>query len=386
MVPGRLRAPLKDLPMSVATPLPPVPPTPESPDAEAPRPGLKARLKRSLQARPGLWSAYWNTKQQIKRVAMLRYFLYDMRHTYRAMFWPTAHTERRMLSAELLFQYHKLEKGLVMPGPRRLFGVEPAMAVMALLRRWIAAGHARTDPVYLGALETLHAYRERLVAHALDPRGSVLPIVERVLRDMPERAAELATPRPLPPARAAQAGTAHAGYESFAQLAEGRRSVRDFLPEAIDAEIVAQAVAAAQLAPSACNRQPCRVFVVSDPERKRELLSFQNGNRGFGHLIPHVAIVTADEEGFFDASERHEPYIDGGLFAMSFILALRDLGVSSCCLNWCVPPENDRQVHRRFALPASQRIVMLIGFGKAAEDVLVPRSPRRARDDVLHFL
>lgn len=355
--------------------------TPNTPGASRPR-GFKQRLKARLQAVPPLWSAYWRGKQQLKRLWLMRFFAYDIAQTYRAMFWPECHQGRNTLAAALLFQYHKLEKGLVMPGPLRLFGVDPARAVMSLARQWRAAGLPVEDPIYLGALETLNAYAERLASNGLDSRGEVTALLHMFLAESPQREGAVATPMPLP---AWPAATTLAQC-SFATLAQARRSVREFLPDAVPKEVVTAAVASAQLAPSACNRQPCELHIVSSPEQKAELLAYQNGNRGFGHLAPHVAICTADEQCFFDASERHEPYIDGGLFAMSFILALRDQGVGSCCLNWCVPPANDRAVHRLFGLPKSKRIVMLIAFGYAPEHCLVPRSPRREIRSVVHFL
>jgi len=357
-------------------------PVTNSQSASIKRASLKARIKSAVQGQPRLWSIYWRTKQQIRRVLLLRFFMYDIRHTYRAMYWGEGHIERVTLAAELLFQYHKIEKGLVMPGPQRLFSIEPALAVMALSRRWITTGHGRADPVFIGAVETLAAYARRLQGGGLDPKGSVLPKVLAFLDEVPERNADLATPRPLPGLRAKDGA---GRFASFAELALARRSVREFKSQPVPENILAGAAQAAQLAPSACNRQPCQLTIVSAEKDKHVLLAHQNGNRGFGHLAPHLAIVTSDERCFFDASERHEPYIDGGLFAMSFILSLRDQGVSSCCLNWCVPPTTDRAVHRMFGIAESHRIIMLIAIGYAHENCMVPRSPRRAITDVLTY-
>lgn len=348
----------------------------------SPKLGLKARLKRALKSKPRLWSLYWRTKQQILRVLLLRYFMHDMRVTYRAMFWHEAHTKWETLSSELLFQYHKIEKGLAMPGPHRFFGMEPALATMALCDRWIAVGHDRGDPVFIGAIETLRAHEQRLRMEDLDAEGKLLPNLQSFLRGVAERDESLATPQALRARIGSQRGDAF----SFSDLAVARRSVRQFLPEPVSADILRAAARDAQLSPSACNRQPCRLRIVSGADDKRALLRHQNGNRGFGHLVPHVAILTADARCFFDASERHEPYIDGGLFAMSFILSLSDKGVASCCLNWCVPPATDRTVHRTFEIPPSEQIIMLIAIGLAPGDCVVPRSPRRTADSVLRFI
>lgn len=340
---------------------------------------LKARLKRALQSQPMLWTIYWNTKQELLRLALLRYYIYDIRHTYRYMHWPTGHKARQTLSSALLFQYHKLEKGLVMPGKRRFFGADPADATMKMLQRWQAMDYDRSDPVYVGAIETLRGYRNRLHEGALDQGDKVISRLDDFLSSVNEADVALSTPQNL----SAINVNHNTAAEAFRALAEARRSVRDYRPDPVPDAVLREAVRMAQLSPSACNRQPWRVYLVSDTERKQQLLSYQNGNKGFGYLAPHIAIVTADEQCFFDASERHEPYIDGGLFSMSFILALSAQGVGSCCLNWCVPPANDKAVHRLFQLPDSQRIMMLIAIGYAPDNCMVPRSPRRDTDAVL---
>jgi nitroreductase len=341
---------------------------------------LKASVKQFVQRHPCAWGLYWTIKQQLVRIALMRYFLYDIKHTYRAMHWAVGHAGRDTLSAELLFQYHRLEKGLVMPGPKRIHGLEPLATTMALVQRWEEACHDVSGPIFIGALATLRAYRARLNSYKLDPEGRIQPRLDAFLTKRAHVHPEPITPRALPEV---------AGEESarwFKSLAEARRSVREFRPEAVPEGILADSVCIAQLSPSACNRQPCRVYVVSDPDRKRELLAYQNGNRGFGYLAPHVAIIAVEEKCFFDASERHEPYIDGGLFAMSLILALRAHDVSTCCLNWCVPPHHDEAVHRLFDLPWSQRIVMLVAIGYASENCMVPLSPRRSTESIMRSL
>ena len=340
---------------------------------------LKQRLKAGLKKSPRLWGSYWRFKQELLRLWMLRNFVYDIGNTYRAMFWVPGSHERTTLAAALLFYFHKLEKGMSMPGPRRLFGQEPASEVMALLRKWRGAALSETDPVYLGALETLHGFVAHLDRHGLDPKGGISATVRHFLTGFGQRAPHLVTPVGLPPVNL-HGNTAHG---VFSQLAMARRSVRDFDEQPVPAEALLEAVRLAQLSPSACNRQPCRVYAVRDVETKKQILSYQNGNRGFGDRIPVVLVITADESCFFDASERHQPYIDGGLFSMSLCFALTALGLASCCLNWCVPVSNDRAVHAILGIRASERIVMFIATGYASATCAVPRSPRRDETEVL---
>lgn len=345
---------------------------------------IKAKLKSTLQSYPSLWRIYWRTKQEIKRFILLRFFFYDMKYSYNAMFWPIGQSAKKTLSAELLFQYHKLEKGLVMPGASRLFGIEPAIATMNLMARWKESGHDLNDNIFMGALETLYAYELKIRDNQLDPQAIIIPKVSSFLKEYVflGRKHVLTTPYMLPNEHFSHNQVD--AFDAFQTLAEARRSVRNFVSEAVVPRLVIEkAINMAQLSPSACNRQPCNVYIATEQDKKNKILALQNGNKGFGHLAPHIAIITADERCFFDASERHEPYIDGGLFAMSFILALRAQGVGSCCLNWCVPPHVDLEAHRLFNLDPAHRIIMLIAFGYAPEGCMVPRSPRRDVSEVL---
>jgi len=338
---------------------------------------VKQSLKHWLQRHPGVWKRYWRMKQEVLRLAAIRYFLYDIRNTRRWMFWSVLGRDREALAAELIFQYHKLEKGMCIPGPKRLFGLDPAAAVMTLLRRWIAAGHPTADPVYVGAIATLEGYVGHLQRYELDAKGQILPAVSAFLAERHARTSQLETPIRLP------AIHPDADAVSFQRIANARRSVRNFDPTPVPSNLIEQAVQLAQLSPSACNRQPCRVYVLTDEKLKAAALLFQNGNRGFGHLAPVVLIITSDQCCFFDASERIQPYIDGGLFSMSLCLGLTSLGLASCCLNWCVPPKNDLAVHKLIGIPESERIIMMMAVGYAPDQCIVPRSPRRDLSEVL---
>lgn len=348
----------------------------------ADKPSLKNRLKQAMQANPAIWGCYWRVKQELKRLAMLRYFLQDIRYTYRFMFWPLEQREAWALSAELLFQYHKLEKGLIMPGTPRLFGLEPAASVMILIERWTRAKLPQQDPVFQGAIETLRCYLARLNEGQLDSRQVIAPKIAQFLQSfdgLPQQAS-LTTPyKPTLPSDVSEEMLS----TTFEALAKVRRSVRNFRSEPVDTSVLEKAIALAQLSPSACNRQPCGVILIHEPTLRAQLLALQNGNKGFGHLAPHIAVITTDERSFFDATERHEPYIDGGLFAMSFLFALRSNGIGSCCLNWCVPPSVDIAAHRLLNLHPARRIVMLVAIGYPEIDSLVARSPRRDTENIL---
>jgi nitroreductase len=299
------------------------------------------------------------------------------------MHWSVAKAKRSIISSELLFQYHKLEKGLVMPGPKRLFGLAPARATMALISKWKCTEFVdENDSIYRGAIGTLQSYYDRIVDYQLDENNVITDELNNFLATYCCERAAYNTP-----CEVIQLDVAEANYsQQFSLLMNARRSVRTFSDEHVASDLLENVVRISQLSPSACNRQPVKVTIVNDPILKQKLLSHQNGNIGFGHLAPHIAVIATDANCFFGATERHEPYVDGGLFSMSFILALKSHNISSCCLNWCVKPKTDKAAHKLLGLDPSLRIIMLIAIGYAPEETTVPRSPRRDLDDVLSVM
>lgn len=341
---------------------------------------FKASIKENIQAVPFVWNKYWGAKQQLLRIAiLLRGYWYDMRCTYKSMFWAPQQYDIRSICAELIFQFHKLEKGLVMPGEPRLFGLDPANATMNIIEQHGDVINTADGYLYAAAIATLTAYRDKLVDYKLDAKDQITSRLQRFLAARQVAITpELITPHPLPSI------LAHGDASMmFDNLAKARRSVRAYKPDAVPQDILRKAVEMAQLSPSACNRQPSKVYLISDTEKKEKFLSLQNGNRGFGHLAPHVAVLTTDERCYFNAMERHEPYIDSGMFSMSFILALRTFDVGTCCLNWCVTSKTDIQAHKMLDIPSSERISMVILLGFIPADCQVPRSVRRDVDNVL---
>lgn len=345
--------------------------------------GIKQSLKQLIQKSNLLWTWYQLVKAQVNRLRTTAYYLYDIRRCWRYMIWRPTERARWALSSELLFQYHKLEKGLVMPGKPRLFGTDPVRATMALVRRWEAAGHPISDPIYRGACATVSCYRAGLQARGLDKESPALHQVEQFLAERQQvlAAGPMVTPVPLAAPGAADAGP----WEAFEALSIARRSVRDFAPDAVPRDLVSQAVRIAALSPSACNRQPNKVILIEDRAAIDRALAFQNGNRGFGHKVPLLAVLVVDSTGYFDGSERNQAYVDGGLFAMSLMFALRALGLGSCSLNWCVTPATDRAFRRLGHVQDQETIMMLLAIGYPPETVAVPLSPRRGGDDVMRW-
>lgn len=329
------------------------------------------------RAFPGLRPVVHAYRLKLRYLKTALYYLEDAKYAYRFMRWDRKDHGYWKLSSELIFLYHKLEKGLCIPGEPRFFGENPFFETVSLIKRWREAGYSLQDPIYLGAMEALCAYRDR-VSFTPPPEGSkdrIHATLQECLRDYP-RSSLHATPRKVVTVDQSQ-------EEQFRTLCFARRSVRSYSNKDVPFEVVKQAVEIAQLSPSACNRQPWRVHVYQGREKIDSMLELQNGNKGFGNTIPLLLVLTAEMNAFFDSSERNQLFIDSGLFAMSLLLALQAKGLSTCCLNWCVAPDVDREGHRRGRIPENERIVMYLAVGYSATEASVPYSSRRNVDSLL---
>jgi nitroreductase len=162
-----------------------------------------------------------------------------------------------------------------------------------------------------------------------------------------------------------------------------RYSIRNFTSEEVDLRLIEQAVIMAQKTPSVCNRQSSKVYVFSREEDKKLVLSYQNGNSGFGHLVDKVLIVTSDLQNFASVGERNQCWIDGGMYAMSVIYALHSLGLGTCCLNWSVEYKVDRQMRKAAGISDSEAVIMMIGVGHLPDEFMVAQSSRKKIDEVL---
>lgn len=300
-----------------------------------------------------------------RRLRVLGGYLYDIRRfTAHSQAWHGRRDEMH-LKGQLLRKLHSLEKGLSMPAPRRVFGEQKIAEVEVLVaqlkpnadNRWIL------DYAHEVVGEVRH-FNES----GPDARNSYPTTSEAVLKAVTSfDKAKVLESLPTSPER------------FFAT----RRSVRIYKQESVPENLLRRAAALAQQAPSVCNRQSGRVRFYSEPSIKKEILALQDGNKGFGHQIPTVAVISSDLRSFHGGHERNQGYVDGGLFAMSLTFALHCLGLGSCMMNWCVGQETDRRLRTLLDLPDNEIVITLMSVGFLPDAYHVARSRRRPPSEVI---
>ena len=256
------------------------------------------------------------------------------------------------LEAQLTRDYHRVEKALALPAPKRPFG---EAYLLARLNRLIPVGEAvAPDTSYVAAAV---AAREALLEW--NSAGTTDAAVAPVSRVPDDR-----------------------GCSDPAEFFTSRHSVRNFSAAQVNRDDVLEAIRLATYSPSVCNRQPWKVRLFSGDSALR-VLQHQNGNSGFRTNIPMLLLVSAEIGYFYGPGERNQAWIEGGIFASSLVWALHGLGLNSCMLNLSITNAKADRLREDAGMPASELPIMMIAVGYGAEGHRVARSHRRLLNEIV---
>jgi nitroreductase len=206
--------------------------------------------------------------------------------------------------------------------------------------------------------------------------------------------------------------------EAFDNMVTSRRSIRAFLPDTVDTDILEKIFSVANYAPSNCNSQPWMSYVVSGAKRDamrdalmktigegEHVLDFPYDGKYSGiyrerqldvglMLYKALGVTREDKEGkrraflrnleFFDAP--HVAFIfmpdwadireavDVGMYAQNLMLAMQAHGLASCPQT--ILSYNSDVVRDQLGIDASQKLLFGISFGYAdmsqPENQIVP--------------
>lgn len=166
-------------------------------------------------------------------------------------------------------------------------------------------------------------------------------------------------------------------FEQLCTLFQRRRSVRWYQQKPVGTALLHQAIAAAALAPSACNRQPYQFCIINNASKAADIAQCAMGTTGFAGNIPCLIVVVGDLSAYEAERDRHVIYIDASLAAMQLMLALESLGLQSCPINWPDDEQREQLMAQKLELEYWQRPVMLLAVGYAKPDGGVPFSQKK---------
>ena len=172
---------------------------------------------------------------------------------------------------------------------------------------------------------------------------------------------------------------------AFADLVASRFSCRSYRADPVPRTAVEQLLEAARLAPSACNRQPWRFVVATEPELRARLLDegVLPGLRMTWAAAAPVILVLGMKKSFIThtvaplLSQVDYSLLDLGIAGEHAILQATELGLGTCWIGWIRPKE----IRRIVGWPPDLMPQALITVGWPA-DRPERTAPRLSLDDI----
>ena len=278
---------------------------------------------------------------------------------------------------ELVQTAHRIEKGLTIQNPRKLWGWNKIGRLVALLEKELARPTPDRFALETGA-SVLKAY---VAAKKRTEDREEIGKAEKLLARAPAVRGLLESVAVAGGAKRLTAGDVSIpeASEWTERLFGTRHSIRDFSDKPIPKEILSRAVGQALMCPSACNRQPFKVYVLEGKHRN-EL--------GFGNIYhADKYLVVTGEINAFTRAEYGDWLVSATIFATYLALALHALGIGSCMMKKELhfgSKYNDA-IRKSCHIPRNEKIVLEMAVGYYKEDFWVACSNRKPVRDVLVF-
>ncbi|MFJ7185425.1 nitroreductase family protein [Lysinibacillus xylanilyticus] len=298
-------------------------------------------------------------------------YRYDAELYYRYSATNDSKFTREAHKAELIFYYHKIEKGLSLKNIKPFFGVKAVEYLIDSLYQYVEKyGFDNVANIAYANIDSYFKFHEKIENKELiiplegefrskiDGIGGINNISNEYYGINIIKKSDIQL------------------QNNFNELCNKRHSIRQFTDENVEMETIYNAIEIAQNTPSVCNRQASRVYIIDNKERMKEALKYQNGNAGFEEDINKLIIITSELNDFKTSNERNQPYIDGGMYAMSLIYALHSLGLGTCPLNLALDSDIDIELKRKINIPENQVLIMMIAVGHIPEEVPVAASKK----------
>ena len=301
---------------------------------------------------------------------LLHLYISDMKDYLSYSCYNTENTECMATRIRLLT--HAIEKGLSLPNCRKGFGREKILELIELCDQYERASLQKDQQAVEQAYGVVKAY---IAFHRDD---------ESDLSFIPQEAYNRALKSSF------EAGTkvlkGDIDPSLFKRVAEHRHSLRYFSSAPVSSQDIEAAVALAQTAPSACNRQPVHVYAVTSSEKIKQIIDFHGGIRSL--VNPSVIfVITADRALYQSEYERNTVYVDGGIFTMNMLYALDSVGIASCPAIWGNIPESDERLRSIVGISRFHTIINLIVGGYYPDgSYKVAASTRREMKQILSII
>jgi nitroreductase len=154
---------------------------------------------------------------------------------------------------------------------------------------------------------------------------------------------------------------------------KARRSIRRYKSEKVPREVLMRVLEAARLAPSAYNRQPFQLIVVSDEKLRKAIANLLPRGK-FARESPIVIVGVGDPETSPDF------YLIDTIIALEHcVIAAVNEGLGTCWIGLF----DEEGIKKLLHVNESKRVVALLSMGYPAE--VPPPKPKKSLEELIQF-
>lgn len=296
-------------------------------------------------------------------------YAYDLKRFYN--YSGISLKEKTSLIAMLVHDYHIIEKGLTMPETRLGFGKERLYLLIRNCNKFILLFGSKEEQL-IHSIRVIIEYKDFHDKENFKLDDKLVKLITELcsfgIGDIKSCNQKTVNKEEY----------FNSSDLSFSKFSWSRSSIRNYSDKELSIKSIIDSVNIARNAPSACNRQTARAYVYTDKNQINSILKLQGGNRGFGHLVNKLIIVTSEIGVYFAENERNQTFIDGGLFAMNLLYGLHYNKIVACILNCSHSPKKDKKMRKLSSIKDSEVFIAMISCGHAPENFKVALSPRHS--------
>lgn len=281
------------------------------------------------------------------------------------------------LAAELIRNTHSIEKGLSISSPRLGFGHAKQKDMMEEIRALYGKGGFNREACEMA----IDALREYLRYH--EERGysdDFCKELEQFLKEYPENGGPKMGGTLL-----VEKSQMNFDTEAIEEFFRTRHSIRDFDSEPVDEAALRKALSLAQTAPSACNRQGVRAYVLSQ-EKSKELAGKLAGIGGFAQSVSRFILI-AGKTSAYRQDEINQYIVSSSIFAAYLSLTLHLYGLGACVVQRSVIWSKDWEKTRSMiGAPEDEQLVCILAVGNLKDRFTAPLSHRMTSEEIVRFI
>ena len=171
-------------------------------------------------------------------------------------------------------------------------------------------------------------------------------------------------------------------YSELENCIQTRHSIRQFKQVSVNQEALKEAINLALKAPSACNRQATKVYILN--KDKFSILSdFLAGTRGFLEEVDKMLIVTGKLSAY-EIGEKYQYIVSPSIFVGYLTLTLHAKGLGACILQRdLMRTKKWKKLANEIGAQEDEQLVCMLAVGVPNDKMLVPVSKRLPYEDVV---